>query len=434
MFGPTNGPAQNPSSGSLPPDLLRGLTSPRMSRRDVLRLGGISAVGLALAACGSISTGAQGSHPSGSAVADAAKAYWAKQTDTHALNYSNGVLYIDVNPNEKSDHPSIDLFTKQTGIKVNYQEIEQSNQSTFAMVQPLLAAGQYCGYDLIEIGSGIYLNKLIQLGFLQPLDHSRMTNFDKYASPLVKNPTYDPGNVYSMAWQSGMTGLAYNPKLTGRPITSWQDLMDPAFKGKIGMLADIEDLPNSALCATGVTPATSTQKDWANAAAWLTKLRDAGQIRKYYEQDYITALSNGDVWISMAWSGDIFSANNSGATLEFVIPTEGCPIWTDTMAIPKGAVNPVSAMKWMDFVYQPAIAAWIAESINYITPVPDAAEQITSDAAKLSGSARTSMEALAASPLVFPKPADDARLHSYRVLSNADLKAWTAMFEPIYQA
>ena len=431
MFGPTNGPGQNPSSAPLPPDLLRGLTSPRVSRRDALRLGGVSALGMALAACG-ITNGAQ-STPSGGASGDA-EAYWSKQSPTDALNYSNGVLYIDVNPNDKSDHPSIDLFTKQTGIKVNYQEIEQSNQSTFATVQPLLAAGQYCGYDIIEIGSGLYLNKLILLGYLTPLDQTMMTNFYKYASPLVKNPSYDPGNKYSMAWQSGMTGLAYDPKLTGRPITSWKDLMDPAFKGKIGMLADIQDLPNSALCAIGVNPVKSTQADWADAALWLTKLRDAGQVRKYYEQDYITALSKGDVWISMAWSGDIFSANNSGASLEFVIPSEGCPIWTDTMAIPKGATNAVSAMKWMDFVYQPAIAAMIAESINYITPVPDAAQQILLDAGKLSGSDKSAMSSLATSPLTFPKPADYSRLFAYRVLTNAEEKAWTALFEPIYQA
>ena len=76
-------------------------------------------------------------------------------------------------------------------------------------------------------------------------------------------------------------------------------------------------------------------------------------MRKYYEQDYIDPLSKGDIWASMAWSGDIFQANASGATLEFVVPKEGAPIWTDNMCIPEHAAHPRDAMTYMDFVYEP---------------------------------------------------------------------------------
>jgi spermidine/putrescine transport system substrate-binding protein len=416
----------------LPADLLRGLTSPRLSRRDALRLGGVSGLALALAACG-VSGGAQAG-PTGTAAADAAAAFWAKQTPTKLLNFANWPLYIDTSATNKSDHPSIDLFTKQTGIKVTYSEVIQQDDSFFGQIQPQLAAGQSIGYDLVVITNGLYLDKMLALGYLELLDQSKMTNFYANASPLVKSPSFDRGNKYTMAWQSGMTGIGYNPKLTGRPITSWQDLQDPAFKGKIGMFADNQDLPNSALCAVGVNPETSTQADWQNAAAWLTKQRDAGLVRKYYNQDYIEALSKGDLWISMAYSGDIFQANASGATLEFVIPTEGAPIWTDNMCIPKNATNPVAAMTWMDFVYQPQIAAMLAESINYVTPVPAAATYIAADAAKLTGADRASMEALVTSPLIFPKPADYTRLHRYRVLTTAEETVWNNLFEPIYQA
>ncbi|MEO6822722.1 MAG: extracellular solute-binding protein [Candidatus Nanopelagicales bacterium] len=417
---------------ALPADVLRGLTSPRLSRRDALRLGGVSGLALALAACG-VSGGAQAG-PTGSAAVDAAAAFWAKQTPTKLMNFANWPLYIDVSATNKSNHPSIDLFTKQTGIKVTYSEVIQANDSFFGQIQPQLAADQSIGYDLMVITNGIYLDKLRQLNYLQALDQSKMTNFNQNASPLVKSPSYDRGNQFTMAWQSGMTGIGYNPKLTGRPITSWQDLQDPAFKGKIGMFADNQDLPNSAICAIGVNPESSTQADWQNAANWLLKQRDAGLVRKYYAQDYIAPLSAGDLWISMAWSGDIFQANASGASLEFVIPKEGAPIWTDNMCIPKTAVNPVAAMTYMDFVYQPQIAAMLAESINYVTPVPAAVTYITADAANATGADKASLQALVTSPLIFPPASETALLHHYRVLTTAEEPVWNKLFEPIYQA
>jgi len=417
---------------NLSADLLRGLTSQRFSRRTALKMGGLGSLAAFLAACG-VKSGAAAT-PTGSAAVDATKAFWAGQHNTGKFVFANWPLYIDVNPNNKSDHPSIDLFTKQTGIKVTYDEVIQDNDTFFGQIQPELAAGQSTGYDLMVITNGIYLTKLQELGYLVALDQSMMKNFYQYASPLVKNPSYDPGNRYTMAWQSGMTGIGYNPKLTGRKLTSWQDLQDPAFKGKVGMFGDIEDLPNSALLAVGVAPETSTESDWHKAAAWLLKQRSAGIVRQYYQQNYIGALSQGELWASMAWSGDIYQANASGASLEFVIPKEGAPIWTDNMCIPKYGKNPLPAMTYMDFVYEPKIAAMLTESINYVTPVPSAAKYIAATAAKQSGAQAQATLALTKSPLVFPSPSEYKNLHRYRVLTPSELTVWESIFEPIYQS
>jgi spermidine/putrescine transport system substrate-binding protein len=414
---------------SVPADLLRGLLSPRVSRRGVLQAGGASALALALAACG---VGGAKKTPSGAAAADQAKAFWAKQKQTGQFNFANWPLYIDVNPNNKNDHPSIDLFTKQTGIKVKYDEVIQDDDSYFGKIQPELAAGQGTGYDLMMITNGIYLEKLIELNYLIPLDQEKMTNFAANASPLVTSPSFDKGNVYTMAWQSGMTGIGYDPTKTGRKITSWKDLTDPAFKGKIGMFADNTDLPNAALLALGVVPETSKEADWRKAAEWLKKQQPL--VRKYYQQDYIDPLSKGDIWISMAWSGDIFQANASGTALEFVIPEEGAPLWTDNMCIPKHAAHPLDAMTWMDFVYKPEIAAMLAEGVNYVTPVPGAQAVIAQDAAAATGSDQSSLQQLASSPLIFPDKADYSKLHRYRVLNAAEEKIWNSIFEPIYQS
>jgi spermidine/putrescine transport system substrate-binding protein len=136
----------------------------------------------------------------------------------------------------------------------------------------------------------------------------------------------------------------------------------------------------------------------------------------------------------MAWSGDIFQANASGPSLEFVIPTEGAPIWTDNMCIPKHATHPVDAMTYIDFVYDPKIAAMIAEAVNYVTPVPGAQAVIKADAAAASASDKASLLQIADSPLVFPTPSNYAKLHRYRTLTAAESPIWNNLFEPIYQS
>jgi spermidine/putrescine transport system substrate-binding protein len=273
----------------LPADLLRGLTQPRISRRSALQVGGLSAIAAALSACGV--SGSKQAQAAPSAVSSAAATFWTGKTQAGVLDFANWPLYIDVSSSNKNDHPSIDLFTKQTGIKVNYSEVIQDDDSFFGKIQPQLAANQGIGYDLMVITNGTYLDKLLELGYLIPLDQSKLTNFKANAASLYKNPSYDPGNQFTVPWQSGMTGIGYNPKLTKRPITSWQDLQDPKFKGKIGMFGDTEDLPCSALLAVGVNPETSTQADWQKAAEWLKKQKSAGLVRKYYDQSYIDALS-----------------------------------------------------------------------------------------------------------------------------------------------
>jgi spermidine/putrescine transport system substrate-binding protein len=414
----------------LPADLVRGVTQARLSRRGFLHVGGLSALTAGLAACGV--SGAKKNQPTGSAATKAAVSFWDKQRKTGQLNFANWPLYIDVSEKNKNDHPSIDLFTKQTGVKVKYNEVIQDVGSYFGKIQPELAAGQGTGYDLMVITNGVYLDKLIALGYLISLDQSQMKNFHANASDLVKNPSYDKGNRYTMAWQSGMTGIGYDPRRVGHKITSWQDLQDPKLRGKLGMFGDNQDLPGCALLAVGVAPENSTEADWKKAATWLKKQQPL--VRKYYDQSYIDALSKGDLFASMAWSGDIYQANASGAHLEFVVPDEGALIWTDNMCIPKYAQHPLDAMIYMDYVYQPKIAAMLAEEINYITPVPGAQQFIKQDAATLSGSDKADMLTLADSPLIFPKQSDFAKLHRYRVLTTAEEQTWNNIFEPIYQS
>jgi spermidine/putrescine transport system substrate-binding protein len=237
------------------PALLRGLTQARLGRRDALRLFGAAGGAALVAGCGGIAAQGKKTDTSKSAV----KQYWSKQKETGQLVWANWPLYLDTKG--KSDHPSLDQFQQKTGIQVKYLEVVQDNGPFFAKVQPTLSQGQYCGFDVAVISSGIYFNKFRDLGFIVPLDQTRLTNFRKYGAKKFQNEPFDPGNVYSIPWQAGFTGIGYNPEKTGKEITSWADLNDPKLKGHIGLFANNEDLPNCALLAIGVDPQKSTQTD-----------------------------------------------------------------------------------------------------------------------------------------------------------------------------
>jgi spermidine/putrescine transport system substrate-binding protein len=407
--------------------LLRGLTMPRISRRDALRGAGLLGASAFLAACG-----VEGS---GGDEAPQEAGFWDSQTKAGVLNFANWPLYMDQEKRGgKTVYPSLEDFTKETGIKVNYKEAIEDNDAFLGKITPPLKAGQDTGWDLIVITNGGPIEKLIRQNFLVELDHSKLPTFAKNAAPSVKNPSYDPGNKYTIAWQSGMVGLAYNPKLTKREITSWQDLKDPAFKGKITMFGDDVDFPTSVMIMLGIDPAKSTEEDWRLAAEEAKKLRP--QLREFVDNSgMIDAMSSGNAWVSQAYSGDVQQLNNSGSPdIRFVIPKEGGTYWTDNMAIPKGAKHPLDAITYMDYVYRPEVATKLTEYIAYVSPVPATKELIQADAAKAEGEDRAYLEDLVTSPLVYPTEADLAKLKRYRDLTVEEEQVWDSIFQPIVQA
>jgi spermidine/putrescine transport system substrate-binding protein len=411
----------------LDPALVRGLTMPRISRRDALRGAGLLGASAFLAACGVEGTsGDEAPQESG---------FWASQTLAKQLDFANWPYYMDTGKvGGKTVHPSLQDFTKETGIKVNYKEVINENDAFLGRINPSLQAGQDPGWDLIVITDGGSIEKLIRQNFLTELDHSKLPNFAKNASPSVKNPGYDQGNKFTLAWQSGLVGLAYNPKLTKREITSWEDLKDPAFKGKITMFGDDTDFPTSIMIMMGIDPATSTEEDWKRAAEEGNKLKP--QLREFVDNAGMAeGLSSGNAWISQAYSGDIYQLNIGGSPdIKFVVPKEGATYWTDNMAIPKGAKHPLDAITYMDYVYRPEVAAKLVQGIAYVTPVPASKEQLQAKAAQASGDEREELEGLISSPLVFPSESDLANTKRYRALTVEEEQVWDGIFQPLVQS
>jgi spermidine/putrescine transport system substrate-binding protein len=405
------------------PAFLRGLTRPRLARstttrRDVLRLMGAAGAGLALSACG---VKGQGGKEKVSQ-SDVQK-YWAGKAKNGRLNWANWPGYM------QDDRETIKAFEKETGIKVTYKEVIQEMGPWFGKIQAPLAAGQSIGFDLMVMTNGIQLEQSRQLGYLAPLDLSKLKNFEANAGPSYKNPSYDPGNAFTIPYESGVTGIAYNTKYVKEEINSIAQLFDPKYKGKVGMMGDSQELGNFGMFLLGIDPEKSTKADWEKAAAKLREQRDKGIVRKYYSQDYVDAVSKGDVWMTMAWSGDVYSLTSPD--VKFVVPKEGGTIWTDNMCIPKTAQNPVDALTLMDWLYVPANNAPLTEFINYMPPIPSTQQIIAQQAAKATGDDKKDLERLSTSPLIFPSQSDLARLRHYRRLTQAEETEYQKIFEPI---
>lgn len=420
------------------PAWIRGMTQRRMSRRDLFRYAGAGAGALGLssilAACG---VGGEeqttGPTPGGEGSAD----WWAQQQAGDLINFTNWPAYIDrdFSIDGPGSRPSLFEFIQATGIDVTYRADINSNEEFYAAIRPALEAGQDTGHDIIVITNGQELTEMIQLGYLIELDPTRRPNFDANVGPAFKDPAFDPGNRYTMAWQSGMTGIAYNTKFVDEEITTLEQMLNPKYAGHVGMFNNTADAQNLAMMELGINPETSTPDDWQQAADFLQRFNDSGVLRGWFDQAYLTAIENEDLWVTMAWSGDIINDKlyfPEYATFEFSALDSGAIVWVDNGCIPNHAANPVGAMMLMDWYYDPKYAAMLTEWNAYVSPVPAGGEIVQADADAAKGANKEVLETIATSPFVFPTPELEEKLFNYRVLEGEEIEEWNDLFNPIF--
>jgi spermidine/putrescine transport system substrate-binding protein len=339
------------------------MTPQRMTRHQFLRRAaagaGILTLPGLLEACGG---GGIKSPSSSSSSAAPVKKQLAK-----TLNFSNWPLYIDVD--KKKQHPSLDGFTQKTGVKVAYTEDINDNESFFGKIQGPLSHGQSIGRDIIVMtdASG-FPARLIKLGWLEKLYKPAIPNI-KNLLPVQQHPAWDPNREYSLPWQSGMTGIGYDPNKVGYELTSVDKLLtDPKLKGKVTLLTEYGDTVGLMVAANGDDPANVTQAAFDKAMARIQKAVDSGQIRQFTGNDYASLLAKGDIWACFAWSGDMVQLQADHPGLKWNLPDSGGMIWTDNMLIPKGG-NIFTASTYMNYYYDPKVAAVVEDYVNYICPV-----------------------------------------------------------------
>ncbi|MGQ0434022.1 MAG: ABC transporter substrate-binding protein [Microthrixaceae bacterium] len=376
---------------------------PVLDRRQLLsRIGILAGAGVVgptlLAACGS--------DDDSTTTGGASKDLW----------FANWPAYID--------EETVDLFAKESGIDFKYTEDFNDNNEYFAKVQADLAAGRSIGPDIVAPTYWLAA-RLISLGWVQEIPFDDIPNASNLL-PELQKPGWDPEGKFSLPWQSGMTGLAYNIKTTGRELTSMADIFDPAFKGKVGMLTEMRDTLGLVMLLSGEDPSTATL-DSANAA--LEKIEEAknsGHIRQFTGNDYMDDLAAGNFAVCIGWSGDIGQLALDNPDLHFAIPEEGGMRWSDTMVLPNGAENVANAAVWMDYVYEPENAARITEYVGYNTPVAGVREILAAG--------DDFQKSLSESVLLFPDDATNARLHVFANLDEATETALDERFSEIVGA
>src|SRR5213080_1811613 len=179
------------------------------------------------------------------------------------LHFSNWTLYIDNKPGNK--HPSLDQFQKKYGVHVQYTEDINDNATYFGKIQGPLSRGQSIDRDIIVMtDNSRYPSLLIKKGWVEKLDKSAIPNI-KNLQPALQHPNWDPNRDYSLPWQSGLTGIAYNDKLTD-PVLTVPDLLEnPKLKGKITLLQGVGDTMPLIMAANGDDPTKVTPASWDRA-------------------------------------------------------------------------------------------------------------------------------------------------------------------------
>ena len=372
----------------------------RITRDELLRRGAAAGVLLSfpslLAACGG---GGNGAADGGGEVLD-------------VLNFSNWPFYMDV---QGKRHPTLDQFTQEKGIDVNYYEDINSNDEYFAKIQGRLAQGQGIDRDLIVATDNSRFPALyVEQGWVQELDKDLIPNISNLIDAQA-SPPFDPDRTYSLPWLSGMDGIAWNEDVTG-PVTSITQLFeDSSLKGKVTALSEMSDTLGLVLLDNDDDPAAVTDEAFDRALERVQAAVDSGQIRRFTGNDYVQPLVNGDLAACIAWSGDIASVVADNPKLKWALPEKGGIIWTDNMLIPTGGSVP-TACTYMNFVYDPKIAAQIAVGTSYIPSVKGVKEE----AVKLD-------PASANNPLIFPddETLSQVRFNDPEMINNEDyIKRW----------
>ena len=373
--------------------LVQAMSQRSYSRRSVLSAAGALGLTGLLAACGTGGSSTQAA-PSIEDISD---------TDP-TLNWANWTLYLDYDDKKKT-YPTLDAFTKKTGIAVNYREDIDGNDTYYGKVQGQLKAGQDIGQDIITLTDWM-AGRVIRQGYVQELDLANIPNSANLL-PSLQEVDFDPGRKHSLTWQSGYAGIAWNKKAFPKGLKSVEDLWDPKLKGRVTVLDEMRDTIGLLMMQNGVDIAGQWgESEFGAATDVLRENIDNGQIRQVKGNSYKEDFISGDAIAGIVWSGDLIQMNfENDDQWEFVIPEAGGTLWSDNLMVPVASPRKANAEKLMDFYFDPAVAAEVAAYVNFICPVVGAKEEMEKIDPELVNN-----------PLIFPADADLAKAQVFRSL------------------
>jgi spermidine/putrescine transport system substrate-binding protein len=381
-----------------------------LSRRRLLQAAGVAGASAFLATSRAV------------AQSSAAAAQEAGLANSGLFSMATWIGYM---PTDESGvvFPDLDRFTAETGVSIDYRESVEDNEGFFASdLQGPLAAGQPTGWDLIVLTDWM-VQRLVSLGWLETMNIGAMTNYPANLEEIYRNQAWNPGEAFSAPYVSGMTGLGFDRAKTG-DLTSLDAFYSDQFKGNVTYQSEMHDTIGLTALYQGVEPGTLTQEQFDTALAQVQTAVDGGIVRRVTGNSYVEDMSIGDVWLAMAWSGDVSTLLIPDQTpdqdFQWVLADQGGMIWTDMMAIPKGAANKAQAETFIDWYYRPVNAATIAAYVKYVCPVVGARDEMVAINPEL-----------AENPLIFPTEEMRTRLHTFIVLNPDADAVWQQAFAAV---
>ncbi|MCB1273250.1 MAG: spermidine/putrescine ABC transporter substrate-binding protein [Leucobacter sp.] len=382
----------------------------QFNRRQLLRGAGVAGAGIGAMGLASCATNGGGSGGGGSDK----KVVWG-----------NWTYYLDFNEDTGS-WDSLDNFTAETGIKVDYIEDIDDNNTFYGKIKDQLALDQYTGYDVITFTD--WMNaRLVQAEQVQAFDYANLPNVTANLVDAQWDALdVDPGRKMTIPWQLPASGWVWNTEAVPQGIKTLEDFMRPELKGKVGVLTELRDTMGMILAGLGYDPAGDWgDKEWGEAIQWLDDGLQSGQIKNVKGNSYTQDLERGDTLAAMAWTGDVIMMNTEspdGPQWTMEVPQSGGMIAADSFTVPNGTSAGAKALveEMINYYYDPVVMAAVADYVTFVPPVKgtqEAMKDVNPDNAD--------------NPLIFPSEEDWTRLHSFRTLSPEEDKKYSAEFQKV---
>jgi spermidine/putrescine transport system substrate-binding protein len=406
--------------------IVRLMSGGRLSRRSMLTGAGALGLGAFLSGCG---TSAPGSTSTAAAKPTAAV---DRSSAEKVVSWDNWADYMD--KSEAGAYVTLDEFQSSTGIKVNYSDKVNDNAEYYAKTQAQLRQGKDIQRDIITLTDWMAA-RVIREGLVQRFNKNVMPNA-KNILPNLAEVGWDKGRSYTLTWQSGYTGIAYNApalkKLGISPPTKIDDLWNPKLKNRVVVLSEMRDTVGMLMLSLGKKPESFTATDFADGLAKLEEQLNSGQIRQVVGGSYTEQLKSEEALAAIGWSGDVavlnseYQADNKGSKVSpfvFAKPEDGGMLWSDNVMIPIGSPHKQNAELLINYYYDPKVAAKVAAYVNFLCPVQGAQEEM----AKLPDVDKELVE----SPMIFPGADYLKDFHLIRSLTQAEETEFTANFQKV---
>ncbi|MCW2278616.1 polyamine ABC transporter substrate-binding protein [Heliophilum fasciatum] len=255
-------------------------------------------------------------------------------------------------------------FEKKYGIKVKY-DVFSSNEEMLKKIQTGSA-----DYDLI-VPTDYMVDKLVQLGLLAEFNKGNIPNARNLRDNF-QTLFFDSKETYSIVYTWGVTGIAYNREYVKTKPESWQELWNPAYKGRVALLNDPREILGMGLIKNGFSNSTNDEVQIKVAFTDLQKLLP--NVMAFDSETIKEKFISNEYWIGTVWAGDAAFIHKHNPNVEFSVPQEGTMLWIDSLAIPKGAKHKQQAEQFINYLLEPEVSVKNYEWIEYSNPNKKALE------------------------------------------------------------